>query len=104
MSKHLHERLENAALSLNHDTAAAERDEDTEVTLDLDEVKEVIGLLMEASCKLTAPFTLEQIDAAADELADGEAHYRHALEVTAQMLAGGDIDGARAHCEEVLRG
>lgn len=49
-------------------------------------------------------FSVEELDAAADELADGEARYRHALEVMVETLAGGDVDAALAYGREVLRG
>ena len=51
-----------------------------------------------------SPFTVEQLDAAADELADGEARLRHALETIVDMIAGGDIDAALDYGKQVLRG
>jgi hypothetical protein len=39
-----------------------------------------------------------------DVQAAREPDHRHALEVVADMIRGGDIDAALAHAEEVLRG
>lgn len=56
-----------------------------------------------------APFDYRQLDRAADQLAqqlNDEAALRlsaeHALEVVADMLRGGDVDGAIRHIEDVL--
>lgn len=61
---------------------------------------------MQLGCR---PFSYQQLDRAADTLAHQlndatslNAAAEHALEVVADMLRGGDVDGAIVHIEQVL--